>query len=68
MTTVFLKLCAEHQKRLSGVPACFQNWGGEYEIIRPLIGGMILLRHVESKHLSLANERAIIRLKNKGQP
>ena len=62
MTTVFLKPCAEHLKRLAGVPACFQNWGGEYEIVRPLQGGTLLLRHVKSGNLGLAHEKAVSRI------
>ena len=58
--TTFLKPCMDHVKRLQDVPPCFHNWGGEYQVVRPLHWGMVLLRHVGTGRVGLAAEAEII--------
>ena len=58
--------CVEHLKRKAGEPACFQNWGGAYQIVRPLRWGMVLLEHVASSHLGLVKSDEIIPMTEEG--
>ena len=59
---VHVKPCARHLKHPKSVPACFQNWGGPYEVIRPLKWGMMLLRHIPSQYMGLVDADAIVAL------
>ena len=56
---VQLRPCTEHV-RTRQAPHCCHSWGGAYEIIRQIRGGMVLLQHLDRGNIGLATYDDII--------
>ena len=54
MKTIALGRCKQHRMTRKGDVPCFHNFGGDYEVLRELPWGSVVLRHIPSGNIDLA--------------
>ena len=60
MKTITLRPCKQHIMTRKGDVPCFHNFGGDYEVLREIPVGMMVLRHIPSGNIGLAKDDELL--------
>mgnify|MGYP001578099052 CR=1 FL=1 len=60
MKTIGLRPCEKHIPTRKDIPPCFHNYGGDYEVLRAIPGGMVVLRQIPSGSMGLARHDELL--------
>ena len=60
MKTIGLRPCEKHIPTRKDIPPCFHNYGGDYEVLRAIPGGMVVLRQIPSGSIGLARDNELL--------